>query len=158
MLHADGTIDHIDARGRAMLRAHGLRAERGPAGLPDALGEWVAAHLHGGGPSTLTMDGARGRLTARLLERRADGPGPLLLLEETLTQGPSMSALQRLGVTRRQAQVLALVVRGRSNAQIATDLSISRPTVRKHLEGIYAALGVHHRTAAAAVARDAAGL
>jgi DNA-binding NarL/FixJ family response regulator len=68
-----------------------------------------------------------------------------------------MSALQRLGVTRRQAQVLELVARGRSDAQIASGLSISRATVRKHLEGIYAALGVHSRTAAAALARDAAG-
>jgi len=53
------------------------------------------------------------------------------------------------GLTRREADVLVLLARGRSNPQIATALSISRKTVSSHLEHIYTKLGVTTRTEAA---------
>jgi DNA-binding NarL/FixJ family response regulator len=53
------------------------------------------------------------------------------------------------GVSRREAEVLALVARGKTNAQIAATLFLSAGTVRKHLEHIYAKLGVTTRTQAA---------
>lgn len=46
--------------------------------------------------------------------------------------------------------MLELVADGRTNGEIAERLSISVGTVRKHLDNIYAKLGVHTRTAAAA--------
>jgi DNA-binding CsgD family transcriptional regulator len=55
-------------------------------------------------------------------------------------------------LTGRQRQLLQLVAAGHSNAQIAERLSISPPTVRKHLENIFERLGVKNRTAAAALA------
>jgi HD-GYP domain-containing protein (c-di-GMP phosphodiesterase class II) len=53
------------------------------------------------------------------------------------------------GLTRREAEVLVSLARGRSNPQIAHDLSISRKTVSSHLERIYTKLGVTTRTEAA---------
>ena len=53
------------------------------------------------------------------------------------------------GLTRREAEVLVSLARGRSNPQIADDLSISRKTVSSHLERIYTKLGVSTRTEAA---------
>ncbi len=53
------------------------------------------------------------------------------------------------GVTQREADVLVCVARGRSNPEIAKELSISRKTVSSHLEHIYAKLGVSTRTEAA---------
>jgi DNA-binding CsgD family transcriptional regulator len=44
--------------------------------------------------------------------------------------------------------VLRILATGRSNDQIARLLGISRRTVQKHLERIYARLGVENRTAA----------
>ena len=53
------------------------------------------------------------------------------------------------GLTPREAEVVVLVARGRSNPAIARELSLSRKTVSSHLEHIYAKLGVSTRTAAA---------
>jgi DNA-binding CsgD family transcriptional regulator len=58
------------------------------------------------------------------------------------TPGPAL--------TERQQEVMRLVAAGLTNAQIARRLQISADTVRKHLENIYATLGVTHRLAAVA--------
>jgi DNA-binding CsgD family transcriptional regulator len=52
--------------------------------------------------------------------------------------------------TRREAEVLALVVDGWTNGQIATRLGITERTVRKHLSAVYEQAGVAGRAAAAA--------
>ncbi|HEY3723135.1 MAG TPA: HD domain-containing phosphohydrolase [Acidimicrobiia bacterium] len=53
------------------------------------------------------------------------------------------------GLTRREVEVLMCLARGRSNPEIAADLSISRKTVSSHLEHIYAKLRISTRTEAA---------
>ncbi|HEX7254670.1 MAG TPA: helix-turn-helix transcriptional regulator [Gaiellaceae bacterium] len=53
-------------------------------------------------------------------------------------------------LTARELEVLAWVARGKTNAQIAELLWLAPSTVRKHLENVYAKLGVNTRTAAAA--------
>jgi DNA-binding CsgD family transcriptional regulator len=53
------------------------------------------------------------------------------------------------GLTRREAAVIVALARGRSNPQIAAELSISRKTVSAHLEHVYTKLGVSTRTEAA---------
>jgi DNA-binding CsgD family transcriptional regulator len=53
-------------------------------------------------------------------------------------------------LTAREHDVLELVADGYANSEIAERLWISRGTVSKHLDNIYAKLGVHTRTAAAA--------
>jgi DNA-binding CsgD family transcriptional regulator len=57
-------------------------------------------------------------------------------------------------LTRRESEILDLVAEGRTNAEIAERLWVSPLTVRKHLENVYAKLGVHTRTAAAAFVRE----
>ena len=53
-------------------------------------------------------------------------------------------------LSRRQRQVLIMVAEGWTDAQIAARLHISPRTVSKHLEHIYARLGVPNRAAAVA--------
>ncbi len=53
------------------------------------------------------------------------------------------------GLTEREAEVLALLVRGMSNKEIASRLSISARTVGSHVEHVYAKIGVSTRGAAA---------
>jgi DNA-binding NarL/FixJ family response regulator len=57
-------------------------------------------------------------------------------------------------LTPRESQILELVAEGRTNGEIAERLWVSPLTVRRHLENVYAKLGVHTRTAAAAFVRE----
>jgi DNA-binding CsgD family transcriptional regulator len=63
--------------------------------------------------------------------------------------GTTVAALRARGLTERQAQVLALVARGRSNRDAGAILGISDRTVQKHLEHCYRVLGLQGRSAAA---------
>jgi len=57
------------------------------------------------------------------------------------------------GLTSRQAQVFALLLKGLSNPQIARRLSISPKTAEHHVSAIMARMGVTTRAEAAAAAR-----
>jgi DNA-binding NarL/FixJ family response regulator len=60
---------------------------------------------------------------------------------------------RQAGLTRRELEVLALLVEGRSNRQIAEQLFISTKTASVHVTNLLAKLGVHSRLEAAAMAR-----
>jgi len=52
---------------------------------------------------------------------------------------------RRSGLTKREDEVLDLVIEGKKNSEIAEALFISRETVRWHLRRIYAKRGIHRR-------------
>lgn len=58
------------------------------------------------------------------------------------------------GLSRREAEVLALLATGRANREIAENLVISDRTVARHLTNIYRKIGVTSRTQAARFAID----
>ena len=58
-----------------------------------------------------------------------------------------------LHLTPRQAEVLRLLERGRTTAQIADELHLSRETVRNHIRHLLQAVGAHSRLEAVALAR-----
>ncbi|HVT74135.1 MAG TPA: response regulator transcription factor [Lacunisphaera sp.] len=59
-----------------------------------------------------------------------------------------------LGLTPREAELLSWVVQGKTNPEIAIILAIKLTTVKKHLESIFAKLGVENRTAAVTLALE----
>ena len=65
---------------------------------------------------------------------------------------PAAAAVESLGLTARELEVLALVAEGRSNRQVADALFISAKTASVHVSNILAKLGVASRVEAAAVA------
>ena len=65
---------------------------------------------------------------------------------------PSAAATGAHGLTARELEVLRLVAAGGSNREIAATLVISERTVARHLQNIFAKLGVSSRTAAGAFA------
>ena len=58
------------------------------------------------------------------------------------------------GLTARQIEVLRLVAQGLSNPQIAARLVVSRRTAERHVQDIYARIGVSSRAAAALFAME----
>lgn len=57
-----------------------------------------------------------------------------------------------VGLTERQREILASVTEGLRNQDIARNLGLSLPSVKKHLRGIFAKLGVSSRAEAVAAA------
>ena len=81
--------------------------------------------------------------------------GRLQLGEQVDTTAPSKaspSPAASLGLTQREAEVLALVAEGRTNRQIGQALFITPKTASVHVSRILAKLGVTGRGEAAAVA------
>jgi DNA-binding CsgD family transcriptional regulator len=68
------------------------------------------------------------------------------------------ASLESLGLTLRESEILALMAAGKTDREIGVTFGISSRTVSKHVEHIFDALGVRSRTAAAAVALQAANL
>ncbi|MBV8071705.1 MAG: response regulator transcription factor, partial [Acidobacteriaceae bacterium] len=80
-----------------------------------------------------TVHAGRTRIPAAVAQRLAERMG-----------GPNLTA--------RELEVLKLIVAGRSNKEIGSDLSISEATVKSHINSILSKLGVTDRTQAATTA------
>lgn len=76
-----------------------------------------------------------------------------------LTAAETASGVERLkaafGLTQREAEVLRWIADGKANRDIGEILGLSPRTVNKHLEQIYAKLGVENRASAAVRAAHA---
>jgi DNA-binding NarL/FixJ family response regulator len=111
----------------------------------------LAAVLRAAGQGSAAAESARlARIAARAM--RAEP-----LLEEIralgLAAGPRSDSAGADSLTGREREVLALLVDGRSNRQIAGQLYISEKTVSVHVSNILGKLGARGRTEAAAIAR-----
>ena len=76
----------------------------------------------------------------------------LLRLAKDSSADTPVEFSSELGLTTREGEVLSWLSKGKTNRDIAQILGLSPRTVDKHLEQIYAKLGVENRTAAAAIA------
>lgn len=153
---ADGRVRlATDGAEQCLDRYFPRRRPRSPR-LPPVLREWVRreeAALRGGeDPPRPRAELVVANGTARLVVRLVSEAGrSLLLLEEHPVQ-LSERARQALGLTRREAEVLAWVAEGKTNPEIAAILGLSPRTIGNHLARIYDRLGVETRTAAARIA------
>jgi DNA-binding NarL/FixJ family response regulator len=135
LLEADDRIDFASQAAHELLdRYFGADG----VGLPDALASWLRERRTGATAEPLRVHTGDLTLLVELVE------GALLLEEKR--RMPTL--------TRRELEILELVAEGRTNGEIAERLWVSPLTVRRHLENVYAKLGVHTRTAAAAFVRE----
>jgi DNA-binding CsgD family transcriptional regulator len=100
------------------------------AQLPERIAEW-----HASACGTLVIAGDGSTL---VIEATGAGSAPLP------SERPSGDDM----LTARERDVMRCIEDGLSNAEIARELWIQPTTVRKHLENIFAKLGVRSRTAA----------
>jgi DNA-binding NarL/FixJ family response regulator len=135
LLEADDRIAFASTAARELLDRY--FGESG-AGLPDSLASWLRERHRTVTVEPLQIDAADRALVVELVDNA-------LLLEER-------RSMPRL--TAREREILELVAEGSTNAEIAERLWLSLGTVKKHLDNVYAKLGVHKRTAAAAVFRE----
>jgi DNA-binding CsgD family transcriptional regulator len=98
--------------------------------------------------ATSTRPGSSGRPPR--LSSRSWGAGSDLAHVESHLSG--RAPVDAHGLTARELEVLRLVAAGSSNREIAAELVISEHTVARHLQNIFAKLGVSSRTAATAFA------
>lgn len=105
--------------------------------LPEALFQHLRSLAAGETPISRTMTGKLFRQAARQLVQ-----------ESQLAVQPVATDV----LSNRESQVLALVVNGHSNQEIADALGIAHNTVKNHLRSILTKLGVRNRAQAAAYA------
>lgn len=79
---------------------------------------------------------------------RGDGPNSDAVGEQAAPIRKSMSSPSDLGLTGRQLEVIALMMKGKSNKAICRELEVAEATVRNHVTAILKALKVTNRTEA----------
>jgi DNA-binding response OmpR family regulator/DNA-binding CsgD family transcriptional regulator len=125
--------------------------------LPDAMLQWLEqAQKAKSGSKTQAMASFPNNEQLRLQYMGKLGPNEFLLrLAKDSSANMPAEFSSELGLTTREGEVLSWLSKGKTNRDIAQILGLSPRTVDKHLEQIYAKLGVENRTAAAAIATNA---
>ena len=158
----DGQLQFVTKRAEILLNQY--VACKDPQALPALVRHWFVNQISqlalGDLPSPcepLHIERGKQQLTVYLIpDPRRDRY--LLLLEERDLPAFSVDALELLGLTKREAEVLFWIARDKSNAGIAKELGCCEGTVRKHLEHIYRKLRVQTRTGAVMFSLEKLGL
>jgi DNA-binding NarL/FixJ family response regulator len=123
------------------------------------LDEYVVGALRAGARGFLLKD-AGPKLLVQAIHAAADGDALIApnvtrrLLATFADQAPVVPVQPIDPLTEREEEVLALVARGRTNAEIATELFVSLSTVKTHVASLMTKLGARNRVEIAMWAYD----
>ncbi len=138
-----------------LLRYYGTEAPQTPAAVLTWLRRHVAEAVAQIEPPRLSIELGPKRLTFRLHQQIGDSEGGgdwLIIMREQSDESVIDAIALSFKLTPREAEVLYWVVKGKINRDIGDILGSSPMTVKKHLERVFAKLGVETRTAAAGMA------
>lgn len=145
-----GDIVWCTPQATKLLRENGLHSEHGEK-VPWIVLDWLLKIKGKGTP----LDGQQLDLTSikKDIIFRHIGSTPegdfLLNVADQQKGSDERRLAEFFGLTMRESEVLLWTTHGKSNKEVAEILSLSPRTVNKHLEQIFAKLGVENRTAAA---------
>ncbi|HEY3679503.1 MAG TPA: response regulator [Bradyrhizobium sp.] len=123
--------------------------------LPESMLQWLEQAQTAGAKAQASAS-FPGNAQLQLQYMGKLGPNEFLLRLAKEAGGDTPASFRSdLGLTSREGEVLSWLSKGKTNRDIAQILGLSPRTVDKHLEQIYAKLGVENRTAAAAIATSA---
>lgn len=71
-----------------------------------------------------------------------------VIVEVTVPTGIDSRQVDKLGLSKREYEILLLITEGLSNQQIAGKLFISENTIKKHISNLFLKLDVERRTEA----------
>lgn len=120
-------------------------------GAADVLAALMADRPH---RSAFDLSSAVEVMTAEVTAGRLDPHAVACVVEAAGAEAPDVRAANPGGLSDREVEVLRHLARGRTNRQVAETLFISPKTVGRHVENIYAKLGVSTRAAAAVFAME----
>jgi DNA-binding response OmpR family regulator/DNA-binding CsgD family transcriptional regulator len=156
-VNRQGTIMWATPQAQKLLSANLAASPNDELVLPEPMLQWLEQVQNGkSGSKTPAMASFPDNEQLRLQYMGKLGPNEFLLrlAKESSTNQPAEFSSE-LGLTTREGEVLSWLSKGKTNRDIAQILGLSPRTVDKHLEQIYAKLGVENRTAAAAIATSA---
>jgi DNA-binding NarL/FixJ family response regulator len=154
ILNTDICVQSIAPQAALWLKTY-FTSSTSPRHLPDNLRAWIKHQITNlTAPSELPKPSlplrvqlADRELTIRLIIEQMGSRYLLLLEEQPLEQS---LALEILGLSQRETELLNWVMQGKDNPTIAHEMNITTGTVRKHLENLYRKLGVTSRAEAIA--------
>jgi DNA-binding response OmpR family regulator len=156
-VNRQGKILWSTAQAQKLLAEHLVAGLNDELALPLAMLQWLEQAQKGKpGSKTAAMASFPDNEQLRLQYMGKLGTSEFLLrLAKDNSATTPVEFSSELGLTTREGEVLSWLSKGKTNRDIAQILGLSPRTVDKHLEQIYAKLGVENRTAAAAIATKA---
>jgi DNA-binding NarL/FixJ family response regulator len=137
-------VDGVEATRRIGESAPGVRVVVLTTHADDAS---ILKALRAGAIGYLTKESGRAEI-ARAIEAAASGQS---VLDDGVTATLLAAAVDvpaAVELTPREAEVLTLIARGKSNAEIAGELFVSAATVKTHINNLFAKIGVRDRAQA----------
>ncbi|MDV3250311.1 response regulator [Devosia sp. BK] len=145
---ASGTVLWSTPQATKLLESSSLDLGRADRLSPGFL-RWLLEHGDGAPGSGFDLEIESGPNLQFSFLGLVGGAEYLFRLSRVQMAGQEDNLRQHFSLTQRESEVLLWIARGKSNRDIGEILGLSPRTVNKHLEQVYAKLGVENRASAA---------
>ena len=137
-------VDGVEATRRIGVSAPGVRVVVLTTHADDAS---ILKALRAGATGYLTKESGRAEI-ARAIEAAASGQSVLDDGVTAILLAAAVEVPASVDLTPREAEVLTLIARGKSNTEIAEELFVSAATVKTHINNLFAKIAVRDRAQA----------